>query len=72
MAKVDPFTQRRAVKFVEEFRASTGQLPTLQDLEKTHLTKDVVELLIKDQVLEEFYVTLQSGTVVKGYKIKVF
>ena len=71
MAKIDPFTEKRAVKFVEDFRANTGQLPTLQDLAQAHFEKPIVDALLKQGILEEFYVTLQSGTIMKGYKIKV-
>lgn len=69
MAHLDPFTQRRLIRFVEGFRGSSGQLPTLRDLEENGFDDDRVKQAIKDKVIEEFYVTLTSGTIVKGYKL---
>ncbi len=67
---MDFFTRRRLEKFIEEFRKDSGQLPTLKDLDHAGFGAEQVKNAIKFGVIEEFYVTLTSGTVVKGYKIK--
>jgi hypothetical protein len=69
MPKLDPFTQRRIRKFVENFRSTQGQLPTLRHFQEAGFSKEIVDLAVTDRVLEEFYVTLTNGAVVKGYKI---
>ena len=48
----------------------SGQMPTLSDLGKQGFDKSIVEAALKDGILEEFYVTLTSGTIVKGYKLR--
>jgi hypothetical protein len=63
------FTRKRLAKFVENFREKSGQLPTLRDLEEGGFGGEVVKAAIKGRVIEEFYVTLTSGTIVKGYKL---
>ena len=68
--RLDPFTQKRLLKFIEEFRARTGVLPTLQDLDQAGFDRNCIERALREQLLEQFYVTLTSGTVVKGFKIK--
>jgi hypothetical protein len=69
MAALDPFTARRLVRFVEEFRSGQGQLPTLKDFEAGGFGREVVESAVRDRLIEKFYVTLTNGTVVKGYKV---
>lgn len=71
MAKLDVFTQKRLTRFVEEFQNKTGQLPVLQDFERAGIARAVVDLAIKDGLIEQFYVTLSNGTIVKGYKIRL-
>jgi hypothetical protein len=71
MSRIDPFTRRRLEKFVTDFREHSGVLPTLSDLAKAGFDKQKVDSAIKDQILVEFYVTLTSGTVLKGYKLHV-
>jgi len=71
MSRIDPFTRKRLEKFVTDFRDHSGVLPTLADLAKAGFDKQKVDSAIKDQVLVEFYVTLTSGTVLKGYKLHV-
>lgn len=66
---LDPFTRRRLLRFVEDFRARSGQLPTLRDLEGNGFDEDRVKAAIREKVIEEFYVTLTNGTIVKGFKI---
>lgn len=70
MPALDPFTSRRLTRFIEDFRHSSGVLPTLQDFEKAGIARDLVEQAVKQKLIEQFYVTLTSGTVVKGYKIR--
>jgi hypothetical protein len=67
---MDPFTRRRLEKFVEDFRVRSGELPTAADLESGGFGRDLVKAALKDGVLEEFYVALTSGTIVKGYKLR--
>lgn len=66
---LDLFTRRRLVRFIEDFRARSGQLPTLSDLEGNGFDNERVKIALKEKVIEEFYVTLTSGTIVKGYKL---
>jgi len=66
---LDPFTRRRLIRFVEDFRTRSGQLPTLADLEGNGFDGERVKIAIKEKVIEEFYVTLTSGMIVKGYKL---
>lgn len=68
MSKLDPFTQRRLLRFVENWREKGGVLPTLQDFDKAGFSKELVNQAVREKLLEEFYVTLTNGTVVKGYK----
>jgi len=70
MSRLDPFTSRRLTKFIEDFRHSSGVLPTLQDFEKAGISRELVEQAVKEKLIEQFYVTLTSGTVVKGFKIR--
>ena len=68
--KIDPFTVRRLGRFIEEFRARTGQLPTVRDLGDGGFDEDLVDRAVRDEILEQLYVTLTNGTVLKGYKRK--
>ena len=68
--QLDPFTLKRLQRFVETFRPAQGQLPTLRDFEAASFTRDQVEAAIKQGAIEELYVTLTNGTIVKGFKIK--
>jgi hypothetical protein len=65
---LDPFTSRRLARFIEQFRARSGQLPTAQDLQGGGFDGEVIKAAIKEKRIEEFYVTLTSGTIVKGFK----
>jgi len=67
--RLDPFTQKRLTRFIEEFRAKSGVLPTLQDLESAGFDRALVDAAVRQKVIEKFYVTLTSGTIVKGYKV---
>lgn len=66
---LDLFTKTRLERFVRDFRTKNGQLPTLQDLAKNGFDKATVTKGLKEKVIEEFYVTLSNGTVVKGFKV---
>jgi len=70
LTKLDPFTQRRLIRFIGDFRARQGQLPTLKDLEANGFSAPLVDQAERSQVIEKFYVTLTNGSVVKGYKVK--
>jgi len=70
--KLDLFTQKRIEKFVSEFRSKQGQLPTLKNLEAGGFSPDQIQAAIQSKVIEEFYVTLTNGTIVKGYKLTRF
>ncbi len=65
---IDLFTRKRLVRFIEDHRAKSGQLPTFADLEKAGFDRALVKEAEKLKIIEEFYVTLTSGTVVKGFK----
>jgi hypothetical protein len=65
---IDLFTQKRLVRFVEDHRSKSGQLPTFGDLENAGFARELVKEALRVKVLEEFYVTLTNGTVVKGFK----
>jgi hypothetical protein len=69
MNRIDPFTRKRLENFVENFRLSHGQLPTLEDLAQGGFPKSKVDDAIHDQILSELYVTLTNGVVKKGYKL---
>ncbi len=70
MPRLDPFTSRRLTKFIEDYRSSSGVLPTLQDFERAGFSRELIDEAVKQQLIEQFYVTLTSGTVVKGFKIR--
>jgi hypothetical protein len=67
---LDTFTLQRIRKFVLDFRVRSGQLPTLSDIEKAGFPKTAVELAKKKKLIEELYVTLTNGSIVKGFKAK--
>ncbi len=69
MSRIDPFTERRLVRFVEEHRRKSGVLPTLQDFEASGFPRTQIDQAVRQKVLEQLYVTLTSGTIVKGYKV---
>ncbi len=69
MARLDPFTQKRLEKWIGEFRANTGQLPTRNDLEAGGFDREKVDAAIHDRVICESYVTLTNGVIKKGYTV---
>lgn len=68
---MDPFTRRRLLKCISDHRARTGELPTLRILEENGFSRNVVDLAIRDKMIEMMYVTLTNGSVVKGVKVVV-
>jgi hypothetical protein len=70
-AGADPFTERRLLKFIEVFREREGTMPTLRDLEHAGFGREAVEAAVKNGKIEMLYVTLTSGTIVKGYRIVI-
>ena len=68
---LDLFTRRRLVEWVKNFRTRTGQLPTLQDLLKGGFSHSCIDQAIKEKCLEQFYVTLTHGSIVKAYKVYI-
>lgn len=68
MARLDPFTQKRLTRFIDDFRTRSGVLPTLQDLEKAGFDRTLIDLAVRQKVVAQYYVTLTSGTIVKGFK----
>lgn len=69
---LDLFTQKRFTRFIQEFRHQSGQLPTIKDFESGGFDRKVIEAALKIKLIEEFYVTLTSGTIVKAYKLSQF
>ena len=67
---MDLFTQKRLLKWIERFRAETGELPTLTEFAKVGFDKSSVEKAERLELIEQFYITLTDGSIRKGYKIK--
>jgi hypothetical protein len=67
---MDSFTGKRITRFIEDFRKSSGALPTLKDFETAGFPKETIDTAVRKDLIELFYVTLTNGTIVKGYKIK--
>lgn len=66
---IDVFTVKRLERFIEGFRAKSGQLPTLQDFENGGFERSLIDRLVREKVISQFYVTLTNGSIVKGFKI---
>jgi hypothetical protein len=69
-SRLDAFSTRRLQKFIPEFRARTGQLPTRQDLVEAGFSESQLDAGIKDEVIELRYVTLTNGTILKSFVLK--
>ena len=67
---MDLFSLKRLQKLVAEHRGKTGQLATFKDLQAAGFSNEDVSEAIKKDLIEEFYVTLTNGTIVKAFKIK--
>ena len=70
MTKYDAFTIRRLLKFTEDFREKKGQLPIGKDYEGAGFTAALVDYAVREGKLVALYVTLTSGAIVKGFKVK--
>lgn len=70
MSKANAFELRRLLKFIDTFRATQAQLPTLKDFEAEGFAKEVVDSAEREKQIEKLYVTLTNGAIVKGYKRK--
>jgi len=66
---MDRFLQNRIVRFVQDWRQRSGELPTLQDFEASGLDRKWIDEAERLGLVEKFYVTLTSGTIKKGYKL---
>ena len=67
---MDPFTQKRLLKWIERFRTETGELPTLAEFASVGFDKSAVEKAERLELIEQFYITLTDGSIRKGYKVK--
>jgi hypothetical protein len=67
---LDAFTSKRITRFIEDHRKSSGVLPTLKDFETAGFARELIDVAVRKDLIELFYVTLTNGTIVKGYKIK--
>lgn len=68
---MDPFSLKRLARFVSEYRKTTGELPTAKELEVEGFSSEDIQFALKKKVIEELYVTLTNGTIVKGFKVVV-
>ena len=68
MPKPNEFEMRRLLKFLDSFRASHAELPTLKDLEAEGFAKELIASAEKSKQVVKLYVTMTNGAVVKGYK----
>ena len=66
---LDQITKRRILNFIREFKTKTGELPTFRDLEEARFSDEIVKQAVKDGLIEELFVTLTSGTIVKGFRV---
>ena len=53
-----------------EHRQRHAQLPTLKDLEKSGFSKKEVDVALKEKWIEQLYVNLTTGAVVKVFRVK--
>jgi hypothetical protein len=70
VTKLDPFTRKRIERFIEKHRSSSGQLPSFQDFERGGFDRELIKVAERQGFIEEFYVTLTNGTIIKGYKVR--
>lgn len=70
MSKIDPFTAKRITVIVERIRSKSGQLPTIKDFEAEGIDRKTIDRAVLENILDQFYVTLTNGTLVKTYKVK--
>lgn len=67
---MDAFSLKRLQKFVGEHREKTGELATIQDIERAGFSSDDIAFAEKKKAIESFYVTLTNGVIKKAYKVK--
>lgn len=67
---MDTFTKTRIKKTITEHRKKHAQHPSLKDLEKYGFSKKEIEVGVKENWLEQLYVNMTTGSVVKVFKIK--
>ena len=71
MPTPDPFTLKRIERCIEKHRTASGQLPTRQDFEAAGFQRDTIKEAERSGFIEELYVTLTNGTIMKGYKARL-
>lgn len=67
---MDIFSQSRLKKIILEHRQRHAQFPTLKELEGYGFDKEAVAQALKENIIEQLYVNMTTGAVVKVYKIK--
>jgi hypothetical protein len=66
----DLFTLKRLCRHVQSHRNVHGTLPTLQDLERSGFSKEIVKAAVKKKMIQELYSDMTTGAVVKVYKVE--
>ncbi|OFZ19093.1 MAG: hypothetical protein A2X94_10105 [Bdellovibrionales bacterium GWB1_55_8] len=66
---LDPFSAKRLARVIQDHQARSGQLPTYQDLAAAGFSREHVKEAIRQKLIEEFFVTLTNGTIVKGFRV---
>ncbi len=69
MPSADLFTLKRLCKFIEDHRAQKALMPTLSDLDQNGFPKEVVQAALKKGLIKELYSDMNTGAVVKVYKV---
>ncbi len=67
---MDLFTKTRIKKTVLEHRKAHAQFPTLKDLERYGFSKKEIDKAVKEKWLDQLYVNLTTGAVVKVFRVK--
>ena len=55
---------------MEHDRRSAARQPTLKDFEGAGFAPALVARAVREEKLQELYVTLTTGAIVKGYKVR--
>jgi hypothetical protein len=66
--KVNAFEARRLCKYLDQFRASKGKMPTLAELTEAGFPKSLIDASVRSKQVLELYSDMTSGAVVKVYK----
>jgi hypothetical protein len=64
---IDPFTKKRILSIIDAHRSKAGVLPTLQDFNSLGVSESTIDSAVREKIIELRYVTLTSGTILKGY-----